>query len=284
MVSDISQSEGAWLHFFGLILDALFKDFNPSRKVILLTRFWYLLSGVEAIWLARLWGLTSYDSEVQLGLPYRVVSVVSGVLNDAAAKKYDLEAWFPASQKYRELVSCSNCTDYQSRNLEIRYGQKKVFIFLIITLLALSYRWYSFEWVWYIHFHAPLCFQVLHHFHLSNMWFNAHWEPGCNLHSSRSRFLGCLVCFSITIFWSEARLSNQWCNWWTAEGGQSEALCSSLEFNSHSNRAHPLLHSWELPDKRWRKGSWEVATFHDGNGLSTLQNPNSKDSPYKNHP
>lgn len=84
---------------------------------------------------------------MQLGLPYRVVSVVSGVLNDAAAKKYDLEAWFPASQKYRELVSCSNCTDYQSRNLEIRYGQKKVFIFLIITLLALSYRWYSFEWV-----------------------------------------------------------------------------------------------------------------------------------------
>lgn len=67
----------------------------------------------------------SEDFYQELGLPYRVVSVVSGVLNDAAAKKYDLEAWFPASQKYRELVSCSNCTDYQSRNLEIRYGQKK---------------------------------------------------------------------------------------------------------------------------------------------------------------
>jgi seryl-tRNA synthetase len=38
---------------------------------------------------------------------------VSGALNDAAAKKYDLEAWFPASSTYRELVSCSNCTDYQ---------------------------------------------------------------------------------------------------------------------------------------------------------------------------
>ncbi|XP_071703534.1 serine--tRNA ligase-like [Rutidosis leptorrhynchoides] len=60
-----------------------------------------------------------------LGLPYRVVSVVSGALNDAAAKKYDLEAWFPASKTFRELVSCSNCTDYQSRKLEIRYGQKK---------------------------------------------------------------------------------------------------------------------------------------------------------------
>ncbi|XP_023768604.1 serine--tRNA ligase [Lactuca sativa] len=60
-----------------------------------------------------------------LKLPYQVVSVVSGALNDAAAKKYDLEAWFPASSTYRELVSCSNCTDYQSRKLEIRYGQKK---------------------------------------------------------------------------------------------------------------------------------------------------------------
>ncbi|XP_042757545.1 serine--tRNA ligase, cytoplasmic [Lactuca sativa] len=60
-----------------------------------------------------------------LKLPYRVVSIVSGALNDAAAKKYDLEAWFPASSTYRELVSCSNCTDYQSRKLEIRFGEKK---------------------------------------------------------------------------------------------------------------------------------------------------------------
>ncbi|KAL2934754.1 Serine--tRNA ligase [Bienertia sinuspersici] len=61
----------------------------------------------------------------QLGLPYQIVAIVSGALNDAAAKKYDLEAWFPSSKAYRELVSCSNCTDYQSRKLEIRYGQKK---------------------------------------------------------------------------------------------------------------------------------------------------------------
>ncbi|KAI5656660.1 hypothetical protein M9H77_25453 [Catharanthus roseus] len=60
-----------------------------------------------------------------LKLPYQVVAIVSGALNDAAAKKYDLEAWFPASSAYRELVSCSNCTDYQSRKLEIRFGQKK---------------------------------------------------------------------------------------------------------------------------------------------------------------
>lgn len=60
-----------------------------------------------------------------LKLPYRVVVIVSGALNNAAAKKYDLEAWFPFQGEYKELVSCSNCTDYQTRELEIRYGQKK---------------------------------------------------------------------------------------------------------------------------------------------------------------
>ncbi|CAI0419625.1 unnamed protein product [Linum tenue] len=67
----------------------------------------------------------SEDFYKSLNLPYQVIAIVSGALNDAAAKKYDLEAWFPASKTYRELVSCSNCTDYQSRRLEIRYGQKK---------------------------------------------------------------------------------------------------------------------------------------------------------------
>ena len=61
-----------------------------------------------------------------LNLPYRVVNIVSGELNDAAAKKYDLEAWFPGYDAYRELVSCSNCLDYQSRNLNIRYGIGKM--------------------------------------------------------------------------------------------------------------------------------------------------------------
>ena len=49
----------------------------------------------------------------------------SGELNNAAAKKLDLEAWFPGSGAFRELVSCSNCTDYQSRRLQIRFGQTK---------------------------------------------------------------------------------------------------------------------------------------------------------------
>ncbi|KAG9457943.1 hypothetical protein H6P81_002451 [Aristolochia fimbriata] len=67
----------------------------------------------------------SEDFYKELNIPYQVVAIVSGALNDAAAKKYDLEGWFPASKTFRELVSCSNCTDYQSRRLEIRYGQKK---------------------------------------------------------------------------------------------------------------------------------------------------------------
>ena len=48
-----------------------------------------------------------------LGLRYRVVGIVSGALNLAAAQKWDLEAWFPFQRAYKELVSCSNCTDYR---------------------------------------------------------------------------------------------------------------------------------------------------------------------------
>ncbi|KAL3425625.1 seryl-tRNA synthetase [Phlyctema vagabunda] len=70
--------------------------------------------------------MISYSEEFykSLGVPYRVVAIVSGALNNAAAKKYDLEAWFPFQGEYKELVSCSNCTDYQSRALEIRFGVK----------------------------------------------------------------------------------------------------------------------------------------------------------------
>lgn len=61
----------------------------------------------------------------KLGIPYRIVNIVSGELNNAASKKFDLEAWFPGSGKFRELVSCSNCLEYQSRRLKIRYGLTK---------------------------------------------------------------------------------------------------------------------------------------------------------------
>lgn len=59
-----------------------------------------------------------------LELPYHVIAIASGALNDAAAMKYDLEAWFPGYNAFRELVSCSNCTDYQARALETRYALK----------------------------------------------------------------------------------------------------------------------------------------------------------------
>ena len=58
-----------------------------------------------------------------LKIPYRITNIASGELNDNAAKKYDLEAWFPASKSYRELVSCSNCLDYLARKLKIRMGK-----------------------------------------------------------------------------------------------------------------------------------------------------------------
>lgn len=54
-----------------------------------------------------------------------VVVLFEGALNNAAAKKLDLEAWFPGSGAFRELCSCSNCTDYQARRLLVRYGQTK---------------------------------------------------------------------------------------------------------------------------------------------------------------
>ncbi len=61
----------------------------------------------------------------KLGLPYRVVNVCTGDIGTVAAKKYDIEAWMPAQNGYREIVSCSNCTDYQARRLNIRYREKE---------------------------------------------------------------------------------------------------------------------------------------------------------------
>ncbi|MDD6286170.1 MAG: serine--tRNA ligase [Methanobacteriaceae archaeon] len=59
----------------------------------------------------------------KLGLPYQIVAIVSSALNDNAAIKYDLEAWFPGSATYRELVSCTNCKDYQARKINTRVGK-----------------------------------------------------------------------------------------------------------------------------------------------------------------
>jgi hypothetical protein len=81
----------------------------PSGSTI---SFVYWLMHKELLMLV----LAVVDGRGAPGLPVdccRVVNIVSGELNNAAAKKYDLEAWFPASKTFRELVSCSNCTDYQ---------------------------------------------------------------------------------------------------------------------------------------------------------------------------
>ncbi|MEC8874361.1 MAG: serine--tRNA ligase [Candidatus Thermoplasmatota archaeon] len=56
-----------------------------------------------------------------LGLHYRVVNICTGDMGTVAAKKYDLEAWLPGAGEYKEVVSCSNCTDYQANRLRIRY-------------------------------------------------------------------------------------------------------------------------------------------------------------------
>jgi seryl-tRNA synthetase len=54
-------------------------------------------------------------------LPYRIVNTAAGDLSSAAAKRYDIEAWFPSQDRYREITSCSNTTDYQARRSQIRY-------------------------------------------------------------------------------------------------------------------------------------------------------------------
>eukprot|EP01047_Picozoa_sp_COSAG01_P086260 COSAG01_NODE_19316_length_1017_cov_46.108932_1_plen_266_part_10 len=72
------------------------------------------------------WALMEQMSKISeefyqsLEIPYKVIDVVTGELNNAAARKFDLEAWFPGARQYRELVSCSNCTDYQARRLSCR--------------------------------------------------------------------------------------------------------------------------------------------------------------------
>ncbi|KAL1975319.1 hypothetical protein VTN31DRAFT_3711 [Thermomyces dupontii] len=88
---------------------------------------------------------TSEEFYQSLGLPYQIVAIVSGALNNAASKKYDLEAWFPFQGEYKELVSCSNCTDYQSRALEIRYGvaskdAKKTYVHALNATLCATER------------------------------------------------------------------------------------------------------------------------------------------------
>ncbi len=69
-----------------------------------------------------------------LGVPYHVVNIAAGDLGAPAAKKYDVEYWSPVDEKYRELTSCSNCTDFQARNLNIRVRRKSGQVEVLHTL------------------------------------------------------------------------------------------------------------------------------------------------------
>lgn len=69
-----------------------------------------------------------------IGIPYHIINIASGDLGAPAAKKYDIEYWSPVDEKYRELTSCSNCTDFQARNLNIRVRRKDGKIEVVHTL------------------------------------------------------------------------------------------------------------------------------------------------------
>jgi seryl-tRNA synthetase len=70
--------------------------------------------------------LVSNEEELfkALGIPYRIVSICTGDIGIVAAKKYDLEAYLPVQKRYGEMCSCSNCTDWQSLRLDIKYDEK----------------------------------------------------------------------------------------------------------------------------------------------------------------
>ena len=70
----------------------------------------------------------------ELGIPYRVINIASGDLGAPASKKYDIEYWSPVDGNYREITSCSNCTDYQARNLNIRVRRENGELQVVHTL------------------------------------------------------------------------------------------------------------------------------------------------------
>src|SRR6476659_9649316 len=98
----------------------------------------------EDSWDAHERMLAIEESLVQsLGIPYRVVNTAAGDLSSAAAKRYDIEGWFPSQDRYRELTSCSNTTDYQERRSGIRYrtGDKTIATPHTLNGTAATDRW-----------------------------------------------------------------------------------------------------------------------------------------------
>lgn len=80
--------------------------------------------------------IRSIEEEIwqELNIPYRVINIAAGDLGSPAAKKYDIEYWSPVDQKYRELTSCSNCTDFQARSLNIRVRREDGSLEVVHTL------------------------------------------------------------------------------------------------------------------------------------------------------
>lgn len=80
--------------------------------------------------------ILSIEEEIwqELGVPYHVINIAAGDLGAPAAKKYDLEYWSPVDHAYRELTSCSNCTDFQARNLNIRVRRTNGTVEVLHTL------------------------------------------------------------------------------------------------------------------------------------------------------
>ena len=80
--------------------------------------------------------LRAIEEEIwqEIGIPYHVINIAAGDLGAPAAKKYDIEYWSPVDQKYREITSCSNCTDFQARSLNIRVRRKDGTVEVLHTL------------------------------------------------------------------------------------------------------------------------------------------------------
>ena len=106
----------SWTHLDEMVKNAesFYQALNIPYRIVGIVSGGFILQ--DTVWLDSLYGIKK---------KFFLTFCFEGALNNAAAKKLDLEAWFPGSGAFRELCSCSNCTDYQARRLLVRYGQTK---------------------------------------------------------------------------------------------------------------------------------------------------------------
>jgi seryl-tRNA synthetase len=91
--------------------------------------------------LEELQGITESFFE-SLEIPFRVIEICSGDIGDKGAKQYDIEGWFPRQEGYKEVTSASNCTDYQSRKLNIKFidGDERKFVHILNNTMVATSR------------------------------------------------------------------------------------------------------------------------------------------------